>query len=177
MPGEGHGGPARKYTWAPFEPGHTLSLQHGGYSPRVYGDTAEALVAWVLEQRPHLAPYSTAVAAWAELEARCGVLRAHLDEHGMLDDRGRPRPAVELLLRLERQADRARQRLGLDPRADVDLVKATAETQHLTSDLDAIREAGRKALETAERAEVISAEADPPKGARTLSDDHGGSRE
>lgn len=157
-----------------FRPGHTLSLRHGAYSPRVYGETAEALVAGVLEQRPHLAGYGTAVAAWATVEARCEVLRAHLDEQGMLDDRGRPRPAVELLLRLERQADRARQRLGLDPRSDAQLARETAEAAGSVADLDAVRDAGRRALAAREAVEVVGVGRDPSERLEALTDDPGG---
>jgi hypothetical protein len=30
--GEGHGGPARGYSWPPFEPGNTLAERHGAYA-------------------------------------------------------------------------------------------------------------------------------------------------
>jgi hypothetical protein len=142
-------------TLRPAERGNGLAVTHGGYSPRVYGETAAQLHAGILAERPQLARYGEALRAWSDLEARCEVVRSHLDEHGMLDGEGRPRPACELLLRLDRAADRARQRLGLDPRADLDLAKATAEVQHLASDLDAVRAAGRRALEARERAEVV----------------------
>jgi hypothetical protein len=32
--GTGHGGPARGYSWPPFEPGNTASLKHGLSSER-----------------------------------------------------------------------------------------------------------------------------------------------
>ena len=144
---KGSGIAARGYSWPPFEEGNTAALKHGGYSVEVYGPVARELVSGVLTDRPQLNRYRTAVAAWADVEARCLVVREHLEQHGMLDDDGKPRPAVELLVRLERQADRARQRLGLDPKADADLAKSTADAQHSIADLDSIREAGRKALE------------------------------
>jgi hypothetical protein len=30
--GKGRGGPARNYSWEPFEPGHELSIRHGAYA-------------------------------------------------------------------------------------------------------------------------------------------------
>ena len=141
-----------------FEPGNRAAVKHGAFAPRVFGPIAEAMRDGLLEQRPHLCTYRAAVAAWADAEARCQVLREHLEQHGMLDDRGRPRPAVELLLRLERQADRARQRLGLDPRSDAQLARETAEATSSVADLDAVRAAGREALRRAEGVEVVEVE-------------------
>ena len=153
MPGEASGMQARGYSWPPFEPGNKAAVRHGAYSIEVYGPVARELVAGVLEDRPQLGRYRTAVAAWADVEARCLVVREHLAEHGMFDDKGAPRPAVELLVKLERQADKARQRLGLDPKADADLARATADAHVASADLEAVRAAGRKALEAAEGVE------------------------
>lgn len=143
-----------------FRPGNGAAVTHGAFAPRVFGPIAEALASALLEERPHLKRWPAAVVAWADAEARCEVLRAHLDEHGMLDDRGRPRPAVDLLLRLERQADRARQRLGLDPRSDAQLARETAEAAGSVADLDAVREAGRRALAAREGVEVVEVSGD-----------------
>ena len=141
-----------------FRPGNRAAVTHGAFAPRVFGPIAEALTSALLEERPHLERWPAAVVAWADAEARCEVLRGFLDEHGMLDDRGRPRPAVELLLRFERQADRARQRLGLDPRSDAQLARETAEATSSVADLDAVRAAGREALRRAEGVEVVGVE-------------------
>ena len=144
---KGSGIAARGYSWPPFEEGNQAAVTHGAYSVEVYGPVARELVSGVLTDRPQLNRYRTAVAAWADVEARCLVVREHLDAHGMLDEQGKPRPAVELLVRLESRADKARQRLGLDPKADADLAKSTADAQHSIADLDSIREAGRAALD------------------------------
>ena len=47
--------PARGYSWAPFEAGHTLSLTHGVYSPRVVSARSELVRQDVLASRPDLA--------------------------------------------------------------------------------------------------------------------------
>lgn len=156
MPGDGHGGPARNYSWKPFQPGHLVNLRHGARAPSVYGPLATALAEALVEQRPHLAAYPEAVAQWAEAEARADLLRRWIDEHGAFDDAGELRSGqLGWLLRLERQADRARQRLGLDPRSDAQLARETAEAAGSVADLDAVREAGRWALAAREGVEVL----------------------
>ena len=57
----------------------------------------------------------------------------------------------------ENTAARLRERLGLDPVADVQLHKAKAEAVHLVADLEAIRERGRVVLER-RRAELAVGE-------------------
>jgi hypothetical protein len=150
MAGDKSGLQARGYSWPPFEEGNKAALRHGAYSVEVYGEVARELVSGVLADRPQLDRYRTAVAAWADVEARCLVLREWLAEHGTLDGDGNPRPAAELLNKLEGRADKARQRLGLDPKADADLARATADAHHAAADLEAVRAAGRRALEAAE---------------------------
>lgn len=157
MPGDASGMQPRGYSWPPFEPGNKAAVRHGAYSVEVYGPIARELVTGVLVDRPQLARYRTAVAAWADLEARCLVIREHLNDHGMLAD-GEPRAAMDLLLKLERQADKARQRLGLDPKADADLARSRLDAERHAVDLEAIQAAGRAALESGERAEVVGTE-------------------
>ena len=149
-PGDPDYRPARGYRWEDAKPGNKLAVKHGAWSPTIYGPVAAELVAGVLEARPQLDTYRTAVAAWADVEARCLVLRAYMDEHGMLDPDGGVRPAADLLVKLERQADKARQRLGLDPKADAELARATAEAHHAAADLESVRAAGREALRASE---------------------------
>ena len=151
----GSGIPARGYKWEDAKPGNFLALKHGAWSPRIYEPIAAEIVAGVLAERPQLDRYRAALVAWADAEARCQTLRDYLAEVGMLDG-GKVRPAMDLLLKLERQADKARQRLGLDPKADADLAKSTADASTAIADLDAVRAAGREALSAAESAEVLS---------------------
>ena len=154
-PGDPDYRPARAYSWAPFTEGNKAAVTHGAYSVEVYGEVARELVTGVLADRPQLGRYRTAVAAWADVEAKCLVIREWLEDRGMLEDDGKVRPAVDLLLKLEGRADKARQRLGLDPRADAELARSTAEAHHAAADLDAVRAAGREALRARERADAL----------------------
>jgi hypothetical protein len=153
---KGSGIPARHYSWPPFETGNAVSLKHGAYSRREVDPLAADLTAAVLAERPALAPYASAVRSWADLEARAELVRGWLDQHGTLDEGGRPQPATHLLVRLEAALMKARAQLGLDPRADAQLAPERAEAVHLTADLDGLAAAGRKALEARERAEVLA---------------------
>jgi len=144
--------------------GHTLSRTHGAWSASKVDPVAEQLVELAVESAPWLADglYGPAVLAWARAEARCQVLADWLDEHGLLDDEGRPRPAAEAATRLEKLALTHRQRLGLDPTARAGL-EAT-----LTS-----AKAGQLALAEALRrgGEVLSARAG---GSEASTEVHGG---
>jgi len=130
------GGPARGYSWKTFTAGHEVSLKHGGYSPRRVGPLAAELLEHVTAeaQQPGSptsylseAAYRPALTAWAECEARIQLVREFLlrltdddpdtGRPGDIDGEGAIRPAAELLLRLENQALKHRERLGLDPLA------------------------------------------------------------
>lgn len=108
----------RGYSWPPFEPGHTLSLRHGAYSPR----RVEPLAAEIVEAfRGHQPDWVAAVDdwavwAWARTEARIQLLEEWLAAHGGdLAATGEVRGAAAFLLRCEIRAERQRARLGLDP--------------------------------------------------------------
>jgi hypothetical protein len=130
----------------PFTPGNLAAATHGARSPRVYGPLAEALAAGLVEDRPDLAAYPEAVAAWATAEAQAALIRRHVAEVGPLDD-GKPRDAVlTWLTRLEGAAARHRATLGLDPRAEAALARERAAASVLAVDLDALAERGRAVL-------------------------------
>ncbi len=57
--------PARGYVRPPFTHGNLVRLTHGATTLRVYGPLATELAAGLLEDRPDLAAYPEAVAAWA----------------------------------------------------------------------------------------------------------------
>lgn len=153
--GEGHGGPARGYSWEPFEEGNTAALVHGAYSPAIVDPVAEELLEAVLAEAAtaHLAApqYAPALAAWARAEARIIVLERWLaenaDQAGVLDAEGELLPAVKLLERVERRAESLRSRLGLDPRSEADLTRSRADAGRSIADLDALRRRGREVLE------------------------------
>lgn len=134
------GVPARG-SWPPFEDGNLAAVRHGAYSPRQVSALAAEIVervaldAYLREPR-----YAAALWAWASAEARCQLLREYLDEQGPLDPKGRPRPAVDALIRFERLAGEQRQRLGLDPlsraRLGRDVTAATFDLARAMSGLD-----------------------------------------
>lgn len=129
----------------PFEPGHTLSLKYGAHSPRVYEPIARDLVAAVIAERPDLVPYRHAVEAWADAEARAGLLRAHLAEVSMFDSEGEPRDGVlKWLIQFEKRASAMRHRLGLDPLAHAELARQRVEAERSAVDLDGLRERGAR---------------------------------
>jgi hypothetical protein len=111
--------PARAYSWPPFAPGNTVALHHGAYSPRKVDPLAAELVEQAIAVTDYLAEpaYRPALWAWGRAEARVQLLEEWLAEHGQLDDDGKPRPATELLEKLERRAAAERVQLGLTPLA------------------------------------------------------------
>jgi hypothetical protein len=120
-------------------------LQHGVYSPATVNPVAQQLVQEVLERRPDLARYPEAVAAWGDLEAKARLLRAWVDEHGFFGNGFRPRAGVGLLLKFEEAARRARNELGLNPAAEVQLVKLQKETVAVDASLEDLKTRGREA--------------------------------
>ncbi len=133
-----------------FDAGNAVALQHGAYSSRVVEPVAVRLAAELEAASPEwLADVDrAAVDAYARAEARVEVLARWLDEHGMLADDGKVRPAADLLVRLERLAADARSRLGLDPLSRARLGRDTAVARAAaSSSVRAAAEAGRLARE------------------------------
>jgi hypothetical protein len=159
-------GPARGYSWAPFEPGHTVSLRHGAWSPR-----SIAPVAAELEEGLHAtAPWTTGSAftaarsSWSWTEAQCVLLRAWLDEVGLLDpETFEPRPASVLLNRLETRAMKLRAQLGLDPLSLTKLLAGLSSVNPAAAagGLDALVAAGAQIRARADEALVDVAATDP----------------
>ena len=110
-------GNSRGYSWAPFEPGNEAHSSHGADSPRRWRPIADELAEQILGEAPWLArpAFKAALHAWAAAEARAHLVGVWLDEHGLLDDEGAPRPAATYALRLDQAAASRRAQLGLDP--------------------------------------------------------------
>ncbi len=136
---------ARGYSWAPFEPGNTVSVRHGVWSGRRVHPLAAELVTGLLAQRPDLAAYPEMVEAWARAEARCLLLATWQAERGLLDDKGEV-AGGRYVAQFERLAADLRSRLGLDPRSEAELLAARADAARNVVDLDAIRRRGVEAL-------------------------------
>lgn len=137
--------PARGYSWPPFEPGNLAALRHGARSERMVRPIADRLAAELATAAPWATQpaFAAEVQAWAWAEARCVLLRAWLDEHGLLDDEGEPRPAAGELARAEASASKARANLGLSPRAWAQLRAAMAAGDHGDDGLAALEAVGR----------------------------------
>jgi hypothetical protein len=154
--GPGRGGPRRGYSWEPFGPGNQAHLKHGASSARRVDPLAAELVEALLQRRPDLADFPEATWAWGRAEARCLLLEDFHAREGFLDEVGNVRGGGRVAT-FEAQAARLRERLGLDPVADVQLQRAKAEAVALVADLEGIRERGRAVLER-RRAELAAGE-------------------
>jgi hypothetical protein len=112
----------------PFEANNRAALTHGAFSAREVEPGARELLLELEREIPEWVERvdTQAVLAWARSESRAQLLRTYLDQHGLLDSKGRPRPAADLLLRVEAQAARLRSRLGFDPASRAKLRQSTA---------------------------------------------------
>ena len=164
MPGD-----ARRYSWAPFEPGHTLTLRHGASSPRVIQPLADELAAAMVVAAPWLraVAFAPAVADWSHAEARSAVLRLEVDRlwSGLPEEPGEGRDAAEAALQVaERRLDlavaragRLRRDLGLTPKAWAQVLAASkiaeaAGVEGAAEQVEALAAVGRELTERAGRA-------------------------
>lgn len=139
-------------TRPPFEPGNTLSLRHGLYSPRTRAAATREVLAEVegeldgIQGLLGLQPVDRfALEAWAQAEGMVRQLEAHVEEHGMFTADGRRTDAVDLLRQWTGRAEKARAALGFDPLCRVRLLRDVAQTAATTADLEQIEAAGRAA--------------------------------
>lgn len=120
----------------PFTPGHTLSVQHGAWSPRRVDPLAADMVA-VVEGDPEVTWLRTvdrpALWAWARAEARVQLVEEYLmaaaaeafNDVGDLDA-DRVKSAYLLLHRFETRAATLRSQLGMTPLSRARLGRDTA---------------------------------------------------
>lgn len=151
--------PARQYTWPPFAPENEAALRHGAYSPRRVQPLADQLS----DQLGGMAPWVNAPAftgtvhSWSWAESEAALLRAFLDEVGLLDGEGEPRPAAKRLERVEARLHRLRDSLGLSPSALGSLLGKAASIATATGDtgaLDELKAEGRRILDARAAAEL-----------------------
>ncbi len=143
--------PARGYSWPPFEKGNTAALTAGHNSPRKVQPIADALTDEITSAAPWCASpaFRGAVGSWAWSEAQATLLRAYVEEHGMIDDEGEERPAVRTLDRVEGRLAKLRDQLGLSPAALGKLMQSAASVAATTGDqasVDALRAEGSRIL-------------------------------
>lgn len=138
------GEPARRYSWAPFTDGHTVSMRHGAWSKRRVDPVAAELVAGLLDDRPDLAAYPEMIAAWGRAQARCVLFDEYLID--LEPGSERADKVMRYVVQCERLAMEMTARLGLDPRAEAELTRDRAAATREVVDLAGIRERGRRAL-------------------------------
>lgn len=110
---------------APFAPGNDAARTHGAYSPTVVGGLAAEFAQSAVDAMPLLAldRFAFALRAWSHAEARCELIRRHLDGHGVLNNRHTPRMSLlAALAASERAAARGRSQLGLSPESAARIV-------------------------------------------------------
>lgn len=103
-----------------FAPGHEVTLRHGAYSPRCIDDRAQEVAEQLLAddgvaflREP---AYRAALWRYAQRQARADLLHAFLLEHGEDCQGCRKCEGLEKRWReFDTAADKASQRLGLDP--------------------------------------------------------------
>jgi hypothetical protein len=114
--GAGHGGPARGYSWEPFQSGNEIATMHGATSERRIRPLARNHRRRVLRQiglrASELDPAAKAyLEHYARLTAKVVLIDRYLDEVGVLDTDGNPRACMTLYVRLHRAALSALSRL------------------------------------------------------------------
>ena len=133
--GPGHGGPARGYTWEPFQPGHFKALKHGAHSPRIIVPMAAEIANDLMQRHERLRDplYREQLLEYSKLMAQVNRFEVYLDKVGEIfesgEKAGQVRPAAEYLLKARKQASNIADRLGLTPLANARLGKDTASAQ------------------------------------------------
>jgi hypothetical protein len=149
MPGRpvrrARGGPAVLVSRPPFQLGNEVRLRHGVHSERRLERLVAPLVAGLLADQPDLGRFPEAVHAWARAEARCLLFSEYLAEHPPWSDDGQK--VASWVHRVEAQAARMRERLGLDPRSEAEIVKERASATVAGFDLDAVIARGREVID------------------------------
>lgn len=151
-----------------------MPLRHGARSARFVDTVAAELAAALFDDRPDLADYPEAVAAWARHETMVLLYAEYHARLGSPFDEDGNVVGGSYYFTAEKAAQRMRERLGLDPRADAELQSARAQAVHLVADLEAIRARGRAVIEQ-RRAELGvapgSAQLAPGSGSLVAVDD------
>jgi hypothetical protein len=79
-----------------FKPGNAAARTHGARSQKTGADTG-SIRAQTLEEFPHLANQPELLGRLVSARGHVQDLRAYLDREGLLDGRGHPRKALDLL--------------------------------------------------------------------------------
>jgi hypothetical protein len=146
--GAGHGGPARGYSWPPFEPGNVAAFRHGmRASPLLREDDRAEVVELMDGIRPLLPVYRPEFEILLE-QLACRIWRqrrgyADLSAHGVIRE-GEPASVLGHLAKVESQIVKDLDALGLTPRSMIsmglDLIRGEAARLTVTK-LAALAEA------------------------------------
>jgi hypothetical protein len=133
VPNRSGNGPARGYSWPPFEAGNAIALRHGADSARAILARAEAVREALLTVAPHLGEHPTfaivfAVERWMRVQARSLLLSDYI-EH-LVDEKG-PQAVPQRVWEAANATDRLARDLGtdigLDPRSFAELTTLVAD--------------------------------------------------
>jgi hypothetical protein len=117
-----------------------MAMQHGANSPRRVQPFADELRPHVLASAPWVRSpaFASAVESYCWLQAQVLLLRAFVNERGMLEDDEAERSATKQLDRLEGRLAKARHELGLSPQALSPLLRSAATVAAATGNEDAL---------------------------------------
>ena len=144
-------GPARGYSWPPFEKGHELSVKHGTRSERLVAARAAEIREQLLEAHEFLAQaiFTEALERYCRLEARARMLDSYIVD--LVEEKGVetvPKTLWDSATRVDMAAAKAGQDCGLDPSGfaraarDLGFAKSLGQQQNAKR-LTALSETGR----------------------------------
>jgi hypothetical protein len=130
-------GPARGYSWPPFEPGNLKALRHGANSPRLIAEKAREVHAALLDVAPYLAEpkFLPAVNRYLQAAAREALLHDHVSRVSAGQGPGAvPSRTWEQATAAARLAAKLATDLGLDPigHARIRALSVNAEAVEMT---------------------------------------------
>lgn len=130
--GAGQGGPARRYSWPPFEKGNTAGKRHGGYALVSLEPRALALADEIRELVPARSDADEiSIRLLALALAQVEAASTWLAEHGLVDEHGNARSLLRHLGTMMNTAARIADRLGMTPTSraqlGLDLTRAKGE--------------------------------------------------
>jgi hypothetical protein len=114
---ESHG-PARGYSWPPFEKGNMVAARHGAFSERVIEQRAAEIRSYLTSSFPYLAEetFNEALLRYCRAEARSRMLHQYVMDVAETDGVQAVRPYLWTeTSRAESNAQKFAQDLGLDP--------------------------------------------------------------
>ncbi len=152
--------PGRGYSWAPFEPGHRVSVKHGAFSDAIVSAHAEEVRGALVELAPWVVESDrAAVERYCRAEGRARILHDYCMKVSL--DRGVESVPAYLwgeASRAEANAAKFGSDLGLDPAGRARLAKDLGWASHLAGDqLAGLQAEGRRLVEAHEARSAAAA--------------------